>query len=301
MSFSCKIPALIRYDPQIGRFHQIDFLASLSHDQSPYAFVHNNPITFIDPLGLDTIRSANKPAEINAGDVWVRTGQNGTEWYYVYDPSNADAAQDGDLQGFVSNGNSGTMQEVVVTGTNQQNTSGNNGNGGGGNNGRAPATNIPAGINFGPNANRNVVSQYTIDMLSAIMRESGNPNVTITSTLRTPEDQARAMYNNIVSRGVQHNLTLYGPAGDRVVNVAAQGRRQGLTRDQILAAMAAEIRRIGPGRVSRHAGDPNVINVLDISPHSIRNRQAFVREIRERGIFLIEPPRDPAFHLEIRQ
>lgn len=167
------------------------------------------------------------------------------------------------------------MQEVVVSSASTQQPQ----------NDRVPATNIPGGISFGPNANRGVVSQYTINMLSDIMRQSNNPNIVITSTLRTPEDQARAMYNNIVSRGVQYNLNLYSANGDRVVNVAAQGRRQGLTRDEIIAAMAREIRRIGPGRVSRHAGDPNVINVLDISPHSIRNRQDFVREIRERNIF----------------
>ncbi len=282
------------YDPQIGRFHQPDFLAAMSFDQSPYAFVNNNPILFIDPLGLDTIRSAAQPTKINPGDVWVKPGENGSEWYYNYNPDDPNAAQNGDLQGYVSAGSSKTLEEVTVTSTPRQQTTTTP-------NDRVPATNIPSGITFGRNANRNVVSQYTVNTLSDIMRASGNPNIVITSTLRTPEDQARAMYNNIVSRGVQYNLNLYGPAGDRVVNVAAQGQQQGLTRDEILAAMAAEIRRIGPGRVSRHAGDPNVINVLDISPHSIRNRQAFVQEIRARGIFLIQPPRDPAYHLEIRQ
>jgi hypothetical protein len=65
--------------------------------------------------------------------------------------------------------------------------------------------------------------------------------------------------------------------------------------------MVQEIRRIGPGKVSRHVGDPSVINVIDISPASITNRQNFIREIRESNIFLITPPRDPAFHLEIKQ
>jgi RHS repeat-associated protein len=40
------------YDPQIGRFLQIDPLALVIEDWSPYAYAYNNPILFNDPLGL---------------------------------------------------------------------------------------------------------------------------------------------------------------------------------------------------------------------------------------------------------
>jgi RHS repeat-associated protein len=40
------------YDPQIGRFHQIDPLAELAIDFSPYSFANDNPILLNDPLGL---------------------------------------------------------------------------------------------------------------------------------------------------------------------------------------------------------------------------------------------------------
>ena len=40
------------YDPQIGRFWQIDPLAGIIKDWSPYSFVQDNPISFNDPLGL---------------------------------------------------------------------------------------------------------------------------------------------------------------------------------------------------------------------------------------------------------
>ena len=40
------------YDAQIGRFHQIDPLADMSLNYSPYAFSNNNPILLNDPLGL---------------------------------------------------------------------------------------------------------------------------------------------------------------------------------------------------------------------------------------------------------
>jgi RHS repeat-associated protein len=42
------------YDPQIGRFLQIDPLSGFIADYSPYAFANNNPILFNDPLGDTT-------------------------------------------------------------------------------------------------------------------------------------------------------------------------------------------------------------------------------------------------------
>jgi RHS repeat-associated protein len=40
------------YDPQIGRMAQIDPLAEIAFDQSPFAYVNNNPISYNDPTGL---------------------------------------------------------------------------------------------------------------------------------------------------------------------------------------------------------------------------------------------------------
>jgi len=50
------------YDAQIGRFIQMDYLSSRFEQTSPYAYVHNNPIRFSDPLGLsDSIPKVNPP------------------------------------------------------------------------------------------------------------------------------------------------------------------------------------------------------------------------------------------------
>ena len=40
------------YDPQIGRFHQIDPLTEVMHHLTPYSFANNNPVLLADPLGL---------------------------------------------------------------------------------------------------------------------------------------------------------------------------------------------------------------------------------------------------------
>ena len=54
------------YDPQIGRFWQVDELAEANWEESPYAFAHNNPTLFNDPLGLDPETSKpGKPKELS--------------------------------------------------------------------------------------------------------------------------------------------------------------------------------------------------------------------------------------------
>ncbi|WP_153796811.1 DUF6443 domain-containing protein [Foetidibacter luteolus] len=65
------------YDPQIGRFHQIDALSDLVLNWSTYSFTQNNPIIFSDPFGLDTIRGElPKGYKPNPGDVWINDKGN---------------------------------------------------------------------------------------------------------------------------------------------------------------------------------------------------------------------------------
>ena len=56
------------YDPQIGRFHQIDPLAEITDGWTPYAYCNNNPILFNDPLGLDTTVTINGNQQLTLTD-----------------------------------------------------------------------------------------------------------------------------------------------------------------------------------------------------------------------------------------
>jgi hypothetical protein len=42
------------YDPQIGRFHTVDPLAEWHFNYTPYAYCFNNPVSFIDPTGMNS-------------------------------------------------------------------------------------------------------------------------------------------------------------------------------------------------------------------------------------------------------
>lgn len=106
------------YDPQLGRFHSIDALSSNSPNESPFTFAMNNPIKYVDPLGLDTTTS-----QINHGKIQIKTNPEqgdvlkivdgkGNVSYYTYDPDNPDANK----QGYVGAGmDSKPEANVTVT------------------------------------------------------------------------------------------------------------------------------------------------------------------------------------------
>jgi hypothetical protein len=88
-----------------------------------------------------------------------------------------------------------------------------------------------------------------------------------------------------------------------VIEVYRKAKAAGKSAAAIQQEMTSEILRIGPTKVSRHASDPNVLNVFDVGPSSVANRAAFEREVHaEKRVanFLI-PPNDPGYHLEIPQ
>jgi hypothetical protein len=159
-------------------------------------------------------------------------------------------------------------------------------------------------IVFGPNAKSGDLSDFTRAVLSDIMGAADVTTLTITSTQRSPQDQARVMYDNIVRDGVARQKGLYKAPGQAVIDAYAAAKAAGKSPDEIRAAMVARILELGPEKVSRHAADPKVLNVFDVSPASVAHGDAFVAAARSdaRVSKVLTPANnDPAFHLEIPQ
>ncbi|GAA1853554.1 hypothetical protein [Myceligenerans crystallogenes] len=168
-------------------------------------------------------------------------------------------------------------------------------------------------IGYGPNADRAAVSAGMLDAVKDSLRIAGQTTVTISSTARGPEDQVRAMFNNLVSpaRPIAANITtqlgIYAAPGDAVINVFA-ARTQGMTREQITTnaatirdAMLTEINNQGCTNVSRHCGDPAVRSVIDVgvSPFTGARLTAFTDAVTTRVDRVIdERASNSCIHLE---
>ncbi len=161
-------------------------------------------------------------------------------------------------------------------------------------------------INFtNPAQDSGKVSTYSKKVLEEIMKTAGVSQLTITSTARTASEQARVMYENIERHGVNHQKKLYGQHGDKVIDHYSSLKKQGKSEAEIIASLTTKITSIGPGKVSRHASDPNKLNVVDISPNSINLalRKKFEESVKNdsRVSKFLTPPGDPAYHIEIPQ
>jgi hypothetical protein len=160
-------------------------------------------------------------------------------------------------------------------------------------------------INFGPNAKSTDVSEHSRSVLKAIMKEAKVFEVTITSTARDAYDQARVMYDNISSKGVKAQKKLYGPAGDKVIDVYSAAQKEKKDRNATISLMKAKIVSLGPSRVSHHAVDVSKMNVFDVAPSSIPKEKRKDWESAIKGSSdvskYIFPPGDPGYHFEIKQ
>lgn len=164
-----------------------------------------------------------------------------------------------------------------------------------------------AHIKFVPSADASVVSAQSRAVLDAILNSAGLPSCVITSTVRSPAKQARAMFVNIEATSVQTQFNLYGQAGKKVIQEYERLKPLGHNQATILSAMEAVIIAQGPDKVSRHCGDPSEINVIDIAPSSIADRAVFLQALKAAlaagtiSKFLSPANGDPAFHIEIKQ
>ena len=162
---------------------------------------------------------------------------------------------------------------------------------------------MPVEIRFGKNAKKENVTNFSLQVLEDILQAAGLNGALISSTARTPAEQARVMFDNIVSAGVAAQKKLYAAAGDAVIDEYVKAKKAGKTPNEIKAAMEAKIIAIGPTKVSHHAADPNVLCVFDVAPSSITKKAEFEKAVRadKRVSKFLTPPLDPGYHLEIPQ
>jgi len=150
-------------------------------------------------------------------------------------------------------------------------------------------------ISFAEGTNKSVVSQYSLDVLRDVLIDSDNSYALITSTSRTPEQQAQAMIDNVISKGISSQYRLYGKNGDLVLNLYPDKQ-----------AMIDKIYELGPSTVSKHCADFNIKNIIDIAPFSIEKRNKFLssskNEVRiSKVLSPEEQDGENAYHLEILQ
>ena len=162
---------------------------------------------------------------------------------------------------------------------------------------------MPVEIKFGPNAKKESVTNFSLLVLEDILQKAGLTSATISSTARSPSEQARVMFNNIVATSVARQKQLYAAAGDLVIDVYVKAKKAGKTPVEIKAAMEAKINELGPTKISHHAADPNVLCVFDVAPSSIAKKSAFEKAVKadKRVKKFLMPPLDPGYHLEIPQ
>lgn len=162
---------------------------------------------------------------------------------------------------------------------------------------------MAAEITFGKNAKKESVTNFSLQVLEDILQAAGLSGAVISSTARSPTEQARVMYNNIESTGVAAQKRLYAAAGDAVIDEYVRAKKAKKTPSEIKAAMEAKINAVGPTKVSHHAADPSVLCVFDVSPSSIAKKAAFEKAVRadKRVSKFLTPPLDPGYHLEIPQ
>jgi hypothetical protein len=139
-------------------------------------------------------------------------------------------------------------------------------------------------IKFAPNLtpdDRNVVAQSTINLLNEIAKKSNNPEITISSTLRTPARQANAMYDN-EKKG---NSIRYAAPGREVIAVYNVNKSK--PKEEVVKLMTAKIEDLArKGQlVSRHCVTKDQYaknNIIDISKN-IPNPRDFVLEAEKHG------------------
>ncbi|MFI3321448.1 MAG: hypothetical protein R3Y50_02875 [Rikenellaceae bacterium] len=159
-------------------------------------------------------------------------------------------------------------------------------------------------INFAKPNDRNYVSEKSLDIIRKIAVDSNCNTILITSTVRTPREQALQFYNDDISKGFSEQYNLYSNYGDEVIKI--HENNQSLPKEEIINLMTKKINDLIPSNVSKHCGDHNQLNVFDIAYSSLGvNRLSFIDQAKKlTGTLiskLIDEPKHKCVHIEIEQ
>ena len=161
----------------------------------------------------------------------------------------------------------------------------------------------------------NIVTEKSKNILCELASQYGMKTIYITSTLRTPEEQARAMYNNIANGRVIR----YAAPGAEVTRICQNGIKKGLGKTKTINSMVSKILEYDKKgiRVSKHCVSFETYakkNIIDLGVNSngftSNAQKRKFQEICDLALnqgklsSFISPLRDkaePAFHLEIPQ
>ncbi len=117
-----------------------------------------------------------------------------------------------------------------------------------------------------------IVSEYSIQVIKMALKESGMQQAVITSTIRTPQEQASTMLKN-AKKNLKKQYQLYGSAGDKVLEVYEKNKAK--SDEKILALMVAKIEELAKQnkRVSKHCVPEETYkknNIIDIGCNSTK-------------------------------
>jgi len=116
------------YDPAVCRWFVLDLLAEQHYNYTPYAYVYNNPISLIDPFGLDSafydeegnqIYSCENDPNSNINYV-VKTTQS-TEEMYDEDPDNPEKGNSNPITPEQAESTISKIKKGIVTGEHMEN------------------------------------------------------------------------------------------------------------------------------------------------------------------------------------
>jgi hypothetical protein len=155
---------------------------------------------------------------------------------------------------------------------------------------------------YASGVDRTAISDYAEMVLREICSRACVSSVIVSSGARTPESQARAMYNN-AQRDIDRERRLYGRDGRAVLDRYEQGVAQGHDAATVQRDMADAIAQ-NPDSF-HHVQREQHLSVFDVAPSSVgeipaRQRLASAAQADGRVVRFFQPPNDAGFHFEIR-